>query len=82
MYFCNRNVLTDLENEIMVLRGKEKGEETVREFGINMHTLLYLKWVTNKNLLYSTGNSAQLHGSLDGGWGRDLEENEYTHMYG
>ena len=80
MYFCNRNVLT--ENEIMVFRGKKKGEETVREFGINMHTLLYLKWVTNKNLLYSTGNSAQLHGSLDGLWGRDLEENEYTHMYG
>ena len=24
-----------------------------------MYTLLYLKWVTNKNLLYSTGNSAQ-----------------------
>ena len=24
-----------------------------------MYTLLCLKWVTNKNLLYSTGNSAQ-----------------------
>ena len=82
MYFCNRNVLTDLENEIMVVRGKKKGEETVREFGINMHTLLYLKWVTNKNLLYSTGNSAQLCNSLDGVWGRDLEESEYKYMYG
>ena len=30
------------------------GEGTVREFGINMYTLLYLKWITNKNLLYST----------------------------
>ena len=80
MYLCNRNILTDLENEIMVVRGKKKGEEIVREFGINMHTLLYLKWVTNKNLLYNTGNSAQLCDSLDGGCGRDLEENEY--MYG
>ena len=80
MYLCNRNILTDLENEIMVVRGKKKGEEIVREFGINMHTLLYLKWVTNKNLLYNTGNSAQLCDSLDGEWGRDLEENEY--MYG
>ena len=24
-----------------------------------MYTLLYLKWITNKDLLYSTGNSAQ-----------------------
>ena len=80
MYLCNRNILTDLENEIMVVRGKKKGDERVREFGINMHTLLYLKWVTNKNLLYNTGNSAQLCDSLDEGWGRDLEENEY--MYG
>ena len=24
-----------------------------------MCTLLYLKWITNKDLLYSTGNSAQ-----------------------
>ena len=80
MYLCNRNILTDLENEIMVVRGKKKGDEIVREFGINMHILLYLKWVTNKNLLYNTGNSAQLCDSLDEGWGRDLEENEY--MYG
>ena len=80
MYLCNRNVLT--ENEIMVVRGKKKREEIVKEFGINMHTLLYLKWVTNKNLLYNTGNSVQLCDSLDRVWGRDLEENEYTYMYG
>ena len=29
------------------------------EFGIDIYTLLYLKWITNKDLLYSTGNSAQ-----------------------
>ena len=39
----------------------EAGEGTVREFGINMYTLLYLKWLTNKVPLYSTGNSAQRH---------------------
>ena len=33
----------------------------VREFGINKYTLLYLKWITNKGLLYSTGNSAQCY---------------------
>ena len=26
----------------------------VREFGIDIKTLLYLKWITNKDLLYST----------------------------
>ena len=30
---------------------------TVRDFGKLMFTLLYLKWITNKDLLYSTGNS-------------------------
>ena len=28
------------------------------EIGIDMYTLLYLKQITNKDLLYSTGNSA------------------------
>ena len=27
-----------------------------------MYTLLYLEWITNKDLLYSTGNSAQYSG--------------------
>ena len=29
------------------------------EFGIDMNTVLYLKQIMNKDLLYSTGNSAQ-----------------------
>ena len=33
----------------------------VREFGMDMYTLLYLKWITNKVLLYSTGNSLQCY---------------------
>ena len=34
---------------------------TVKESGMDMYTLLYLKWITNKDLLYSTGNSAQCY---------------------
>ena len=34
------------------------GGEIVREFGMDIYTLLYLKWITNKDLMYSTGNSA------------------------
>ena len=29
------------------------------ETGIDIHTLLYIKGITNKDLLYSTGNSTQ-----------------------
>ena len=32
-----------------------------REFGMDMYTLLYLKWMTNKYLLYSTWNSARCY---------------------
>ena len=41
-----------------MVTGGRAGEGTVREFGMDRYTLLYLKWVTNKGLLYSTGNSA------------------------
>ena len=35
------------------------GKGIVREFGSDMYTLLYLQWITSKDLLYSTGNFAQ-----------------------
>ena len=40
---ANRNRLTDLENELMVARGwgDDEGEGRVREFGIDMYTLLH-----------------------------------------
>ena len=49
------------------------GEGIVRESGMDMDTLLYLTRRTNKDLLSSTGNSAQSHvaawmgGELAGG---------------
>ena len=46
----------DSENEFMVIR--VKGGER-REWGVDRYTLLYLKYIINKNLLYSPGNSAQ-----------------------
>ena len=65
--------LTDLENKRMVTRG----EGIVREFGMDMYTLLYLTWVTNKDLLYSMWNSAQCYvAAWMGG------ENGYMYMYG
>ena len=36
-------------------------EGIVREFGTDMNKLIYLKWVTNKAILYRIGNSAQCY---------------------
>ena len=42
------------------------GRRIVREFGMDMYTLLYLKWIINKDPLCTTGNScSMLCGSLD-----------------
>ena len=41
---------------------------------MDMYTLLHLKWITNKDLLYSTGNSIQcdvaawMEGEFGGEW--------------
>ena len=51
---------TNLENELMVT----KGEEIDRECAIDMYTLLYLKQIINKGLLYSTGNCAHCYVTL------------------
>ena len=44
----------------------------VREFGMDVYTLLYLKWVTSKVLLCSTCSSAQccVAAQMGGVWGR------------
>ena len=35
-------------------QGERWVEGRVREFGMDLYTLLYLEWITNKDLLYST----------------------------
>ena len=53
------------------------GDRIVREFWMDMYTLLYLKWIANKDLLYRPGNSSQCYASLDGeGFGGD-----WIHVY-
>ena len=68
--------LTDLENELMVAGGKD----SQGVWDGHVHTLLYLKWIINKDLLYSTWNSAQCY--VVAWMGRDLGENGYMFMYG
>ena len=64
----------------MVAREERCGEGIVKKFGIDVYTLLYLKWITNKDLLYSTWNSAQCYAAA---WMRgDLGENRYMYTHG
>ena len=39
--------------------GGEEGDRIVWEFGMDMSTMLGLKWIIDRDLLYSTGHSAQ-----------------------
>ena len=71
----NRKRLTDLENELMV-----GAERMVRESGMDMDSLLYLTWRTSKDLLDSTGSSAQCHMAV---WmGGELGEKGHMCMCG
>ena len=61
----------------MVPRGKDGGKD--REFGMDMDTLLYLTWRTSKDLLDSTGSSAQCRVAA---WvGGELGENGRMGVY-
>ena len=46
--------------ELMVARGRTGGRDRSGT-GMDRYTLLYLNWVINKDLLYSTWNSTQCY---------------------
>ena len=54
----NRNRLTDIEKKLMVTKGETWGGINL-EFEIKIYTLLYVKQINNKGLLYSTGDYTQ-----------------------
>ena len=54
------------------------GGWVVMDFRKVMYTLLYLKWSTNKYLLYSTWNSAQYYVPV---WMRGEFGEEWIHVY-
>ena len=45
---------------------------------MDMYTLLYLKWINNKDVLYSTWNSAQCYMAA---WMEGEFGGEWTHVY-
>ena len=48
-------------------------------FGVNRYTLLYIKQISNKDLLYSTGNYTQYF--VITYKGKESEKNRYRCMY-
>ena len=46
---------------------------------MDRYPLLYLEWLTNKDLLYSTSNSAQCY--VVAGWEGSSGEKGYMHMH-
>ena len=55
--------------------GGEVGDRTVWEFGMDMSTALGLKWMIDRDLLYSSSRSSQ---SSVAAWGRGVWERTGT----
>ena len=49
------------------------------KIGIDIYTLLYIKYITNKNLLNSTGNSSQYTVMIH--MGKESKKSGYMYMY-
>ena len=78
--FQKRNSLTDLESKFMIVKGEGWGGGIVREFGMDMDTLLYLKWITNTVLFIAQGTLLNVMWQPE--WEKGLGENRYMYMYG
>ena len=61
-YLWNRNRLTGIENRLVVAKGEGHQGGMDWEFGISRCKLVYIGWISNKVLLYSTGNYIQSPG--------------------
>ena len=55
----NRNRHTDFKSKLMVTKGDRWRGGMDWGFGIGMHILLYMEWIVNEDLPYSSGNSTQ-----------------------
>jgi len=54
------------------------GDGKVRELGMVMYTLLYFKWISNKDVLYSTWTCAQCYLAA---WMGGEFGGEWKHLY-
>ena len=57
-------------------------EGLVREFGIDIYTLLYLKWITNSRITYCRAHGTLFNVMWQPGWEGRMGENGYIVYYG
>ena len=53
---------SQIENRPVVAKGEGGGGGMEWEFGVSRCKLLYIEWINNKVLMYSTGNHIQYPG--------------------
>ena len=63
--------------DLWLPRGR-RGHGILREFGMDMNTLLYLKWITRT---YWIAHGTLLNVMWRPGWKGGLGENRYMYMY-
>ena len=78
MYTWNRNGLPD-RDQACGCQGDEGGRRMDREFGIRGCNLVYIGWVNNKVILYSTRNCIQC--PVINQKEKEYEMNTHTHIY-
>ena len=58
-FVCKTEIESQKQKTYFTVTKGKRGEGINWEIGTDIYTLLYIKQVTNKNLLYSTGNTTQ-----------------------
>ena len=77
LYLQKRSRVTDVENKLMITRVWGGGINW--GIGIDIYTLVYIKQVTNKDLMYSTGKSTQY--SVIAYMEKNLKKKKSGYMY-
>ena len=54
-----QNNIRDIENRLVIANAEGGGRGKTWKFGISRCKLVYIEWINNKLLLYSTGNCIQ-----------------------
>ena len=79
IYLQNRRRPTNIENRLVVPKGKGEGRGVYWELGVSRYKLLHSEKINNKVLLYSTGNYIQCPG-IDHD-GKEYNTNIYVTEY-